>query len=106
MIILKNVSKIYNKGSLEFKALNNINLNINKGEFIAITGKSGSGKSTLLNLIAGLDSVGYWKDIDEIKKQWAIDRTFTRKMDPGKVNNLMRTWKNALERAKNWEKPE
>src|SRR4030042_7177550 len=63
MITLKNVSKIYNKGSVEFRALDNVSLESKKGDFLAITGKSGSGKSSLLNLIAGLDSV----DEGEIK---------------------------------------
>ena len=56
IIELKNVSKIYNIGEKEFKALDNIDLSINKGEFVVILGPSGAGKSTLLNLIGGMDT--------------------------------------------------
>ena len=56
IVELKNVSKIYSTGEKEFKALDNIDLDINKGEFVVILGPSGAGKSTLLNLIGGMDS--------------------------------------------------
>ena len=56
IVELKNVSKIYSTGEREFKALDNIDLDINKGEFVVILGPSGAGKSTLLNLIGGMDS--------------------------------------------------
>lgn len=52
---VRGLSKIYGKGENEVKALDNINLSINSGEFVAIVGASGSGKSTLLNMIGGLD---------------------------------------------------
>lgn len=55
MIKLKNLHKIYKNGETETYALKNINLNINKGEFIAIMGPSGSGKSTLMHIIGLLD---------------------------------------------------
>ncbi|SMC26555.1 putative ABC transport system ATP-binding protein [Clostridium acidisoli DSM 12555] len=57
MEILKavNLSKTYGKGENKVEALKNINLSINKGDFIAIVGASGSGKSTLLHLLGGLD---------------------------------------------------
>ena len=54
-IEIKNLNKIYGKGEVEVKALNNINLEINEGEFVAIVGASGSGKSTLLHLLGGVD---------------------------------------------------
>lgn len=57
MEILKveNLTKSYGTGEAKVDALKNINLSINKGEFVAIVGPSGSGKSTLLHLLGGVD---------------------------------------------------
>ena len=51
MIELKNISKIYKGDGIETVALTDINMTINKGDFVALMGTSGSGKTTLLNLI-------------------------------------------------------
>ena len=56
IVELKNVSKVYRTGEKEFKALDNIDLAINEGEFVVVLGPSGAGKSTLLNLIGGMDT--------------------------------------------------
>jgi putative ABC transport system ATP-binding protein len=56
MIKLQNVEKVYRTSSIETLALNNINLDVKKGEFISIMGPSGCGKSTLLNIIGLLDN--------------------------------------------------
>lgn len=56
MIEIKNVSKTYGIGETAVKALDNVSLNIEDGEMIAIIGASGSGKSTLLHILGGLDS--------------------------------------------------
>jgi putative ABC transport system ATP-binding protein len=57
LIQIKNISKTYatKDSPIQTKALNNISLDIEEGDFVAIAGPSGSGKTTLLNIIGGLD---------------------------------------------------
>jgi putative ABC transport system ATP-binding protein len=55
IIRMESLGKIYNTGKIEVEALKNVNLNIEKGEFVSIMGPSGSGKSTLMNIIGCLD---------------------------------------------------
>lgn len=55
LVEIQDISKIYNPGDNEVRALDHISLTIQKGEFVAIIGQSGSGKSTLMNMIGCLD---------------------------------------------------
>jgi putative ABC transport system ATP-binding protein len=56
MIQIKNLSKVFRTEEVETKALNQVSITINQGEFVTIMGASGSGKSTLLNIVGLLDN--------------------------------------------------
>lgn len=56
MIEVKGISKVYKMGKEQFVALNDVSLNVEKGEYVAVIGPSGSGKSTLMHIIGGLDT--------------------------------------------------
>ncbi|MBE5806107.1 MAG: ABC transporter ATP-binding protein [Clostridiales bacterium] len=55
IVKLKKVKKVYEVGEKEFKALDEVDFSIKKGEFVVILGPSGAGKSTLLNILGGMD---------------------------------------------------
>lgn len=55
MLAIKNISKTFNTGTVnEKKALDNLSLTLNDGDFVTVIGGNGAGKSTLLNMIAGV----------------------------------------------------
>ena len=56
MIEIKGLNKVFRTEEVETTAINNISLQVEKGEFVAIMGPSGCGKSTLLNILGMLDS--------------------------------------------------
>ena len=79
VIETNNLIKIYQQGDIEVKALNDVSINFQQGEFTAIVGPSGSGKTTFLNSIGGLDTPSSGKvvinniDITNLKSNELID---------------------------------
>ena len=79
VIETNNLIKIYQQGDIELKALNDVSINFQQGEFTAIVGPSGSGKTTFLNSIGGLDTPTSGKvvindtDITNLKSNELID---------------------------------
>lgn len=55
LIEIRDMCKVYNPGENEVRALDNVNVTVEEGEFVAIIGQSGSGKSTLMNMLGCLD---------------------------------------------------
>jgi putative ABC transport system ATP-binding protein len=55
MVLIRNVTKVYERGRQKIEVLHGLTLDIPRGDFVALMGPSGSGKTTLLNLIGGLD---------------------------------------------------
>jgi len=80
IIEVENLKKVYGKGDSSFKALNNINLNIQEGESLAIVGKRGSGKSTLMHILALLDK--------PTSGTVLVDNKKSTNLKPNQIDNL------------------
>lgn len=80
MIELKELNKMYNSGVVKVHALKDVNLSVNKKEFISIMGPSGSGKSTLMNIIGCLDKAS--------SGHYSLDGVFIDKLDENQLAKI------------------
>jgi len=88
LLKLENINKNFNLGKNKVQVLNDINLEIKKGEFVAIIGQSGSGKSTLMNIIGCLDTQSsgkYYIDDKDISKFSSDEKASLRRKKFGFV---------------------
>lgn len=76
LIALVDIHKVYGQGDTEVRALDGVNLRVDKGEFVAVIGASGSGKSTCMNVIGGLDqpTQGSYRFLGEEVTELDIDQ--------------------------------
>lgn len=91
LIRCRNLSKVYRKGRLEVIPLEDLTLDVPRGEFLALMGPSGSGKTTLLNLIAGIDrptSGELWIGDQEISRMSRSQLTKWRATECGYIFQL------------------
>lgn len=88
IILLENIFKIYGSGETEVKALNDVNLTVEEGEYCSIMGPSGSGKSTAMNIIGCLDrptSGNYYLDKVDVAQMDDTQLAFIRNKKLGFV---------------------
>ncbi len=98
MIEVKNVTKTYKTGNIEYNALNDVSFTIEKGEYVAIMGPSGSGKSTLMHILGALDvptSGSYLLDGKDVAK---LDEDELAKIRKGKIGYVFQSF-NLLPRS-------
>ena len=92
MLEIKNISKIYGNGENRVTALNNISLNLEKGDYIAIMGPSGSGKSTFLNVIGGLDHLTSGEVILDGERIDNLDENELVRLRRGKISYVFQQY--------------
>lgn len=100
-----NLQKIYGQGETEVRALDGVNLEVEKGEFAAVVGTSGSGKSTMLHIIGGLDNPTFGQvivDGQELSRMTEEELTIFRRRNIGFVFQqynlvpMLNVWENIV----------
>lgn len=92
LLKLENVSKVFTQDSLKLKVLDRINLQVKKGEFVALMGPSGSGKSTLMYIMGCLDTPTYGDVIFESQKVSQLSEKELAKIRNQKIGFVFQTF--------------